>query len=167
MERRLSWRQRRLPLLDQGSNPDEGGIASVSSETVTTVAQRFMHVVAAAFACVAAICGCGSTAKPITPNQRYCLSGCGKVSGVVERCGGPYPGTCMLLHVVSVDLRDSRGRPALSLHAGAGETIDRFSLLVPAGRYTLESTVAGQRIERSVDVQVRHTTRANLIAQIK
>jgi hypothetical protein len=95
------------------------------------------------------------------------LSGCGKVGGVVERCGGPSPGTCTLLHVISVELRDSHGRPAIGLHAGAGETIDRFSLLVPAGRYTLESTVAGQRIERSVDVRIRHTTRANLIAQIE
>lgn len=118
------------------------------------------------FVCIVAICGCGSTATPITPNQPYCLTGCGTVKGVAERCGGPAPGACSLARVETVNARGPRGQGA-GAQAAAGKTIDSFSLLLPAGRYVLESTVDGQRIKRSIDVRARQTLHVNLVDQIR
>lgn len=116
---------------------------------------------------MAAICGCGSTVQPLTHSHPYCYPSCAKVSGVVERCGGPAPGTCSLAHVVSVELLDSRGRLLTGVQAATGHTIDRFLLLYPApGRYTLETRVAGYRVKRLVNLRLGHTVRANLIEPI-
>jgi hypothetical protein len=117
-------------------------------------------------ACVIGLAACGSSAK-LRHTPPYCLTGCGTVAGHIERCGGPAPGRCRPRRVESVSLLNSRGRPAISFHAGAGKPINRFSLLAPAGRYTLQTTVDKGRIARSIMIRAGEVTKENLIEPIR
>jgi hypothetical protein len=90
------------------------------------------------------------------------------VIGRVERCGGPAPGLCISQRVDSVSLLNPQGQLATSLNAGAGKTIDRFSMLINApGQYMLETKVDGYVVKRNVTLRLRHTVHANLIESIK
>lgn len=101
--------------------------------------------------------------------QPYCWpnSQCAKVRVVVEQCGGPAPGKCSIVPIVSVRLFDARGRPVTAEFAGRGHKLTSFLLMTPfAGRYRLGTTVDGDRIERSVRLRLGHTVRAALIQPI-
>jgi hypothetical protein len=114
----------------------------------------------------AGLAGCGSTSpRPTSPR---CGSGCARVHGRLERCGGPAPGRCRAAHARSVSLIDSRGRVATKEAAGRGGTLSRFSLAAEApGRYTLRADIAGTPVIHSVQLRTGHSVLANLILQVR
>jgi hypothetical protein len=118
-------------------------------------------LIAAGLAAVLAGCAAQS------PSPR-CATGCARVHGRVERCGGPAPGRCEPAHVRSVSLLNSRGRVIRRDIARHDGSLSRFSLIVKhPGRYTLRADIAGTRVTRPVDLRTGHLTAANLTLQIK
>jgi hypothetical protein len=123
-----------------------------------------------------AMAGCGAAHKSeaekllaVQHTQPYCWpnSKCAKVSVVVEQCGGPAPGRCWIVPVVSVGLFDTGGQSVTMEHAGTGQKLDSFSLLTPVpGRYLLETTVDGYRVKRSIELRLGHTLRTKLIEPV-
>lgn len=117
----------------------------------------------------AAISGCASTSHP-PASQPYCWPNakCAKVKAVVEQCGGPSPGRCRIVPVVSIGLFRPGGRQVIAEYAAAGHKRDSFLMMTPnPGRYLIGATVDGQRIKHSITLRLGHTVRAKLITQIR
>jgi hypothetical protein len=115
--------------------------------------------------------GLPSTNDKRTPiTQPYCwpLSGCARVTGRVQECGGPQ-GRCHVVGFIQVSLLDSRGRLVMAEHSGAsGSLLRHFKMLYPgSGAYTLETKLIGERATRVVRLRRGHTLDVNLVIPIR
>jgi hypothetical protein len=98
----------------------------------------------------------------------YCLSGCAKIRGRVEECGGP-SNRCWVVGFVQVGLLNRRGQLVTGEHSGTtGPRLRSFSLLYPGtGMYTVETKLIGKRATHRVSLRPGRTLTVNLVIPIK
>ncbi len=125
--------------------------------------------------CAAAVAGCGGSAKTTTTSNSglkpistpYCASGCAKVNGRVEECGGP-SNRCRVVGFVQVALLDLRGHLVTAEHSGSvGPRLRSFSLLYPgSGMYTVETRLIGEWAMKMIRLRRGRTLTVNLVIPI-
>jgi hypothetical protein len=103
--------------------------------------------------------------EPIT--TPYCASGCAKVRGHVEECGGP-SNRCWVVGFVQVSLLDQRDQVVTAEHSGTtGPRLRSFVLLYPgSGTYTVETKLIGERTMRRVRLRRGQTLTVNLVIPV-
>lgn len=125
--------------------------------------------------CAAAVVGCGSTHTRTTADSRlkpigtpYCASGCAKIRGRVEECGGP-SNRCQVAGFVQVALLDRPGKLVTAERSGTtGPRLRSFSLLYPgSGTYMVEGELIGERATKRVRLGPGRTLTVNLVIPIK
>jgi hypothetical protein len=108
------------------------GLAVVLSSTAISGCSGSLH--ASAVGQVQINNGLQSASDKLTPiTQPYCwpISGCARVTGRVQECGGPRGG-CHVVGFIQVSLLDSRGRLVMAEHSGTtGSRLRYFKLLYP------------------------------------
>ena len=128
---------------------------------------RMLAWALAVSSCAVALAGCGGSTH--AGPTAYCVSGCAKVSGRVEECGGPTSRRCRVAGFVQVALLDRRGQLVTAEHSGTvGPRLRRFSPLYPgSGIYILETKLIGERVTTRIRLRRGHTLNVNLVIPIK
>jgi hypothetical protein len=85
----------------------------------------------------------------------------GRVTGLIQLCGGPAPGRCFLQNAtVSVVARRH-------LVVAKQETRHaRFSFLLVPGEYTLVATTGGTRRQRTIVIKAHQLLHANIVIPV-